>query len=128
MFDFTMSADQLAIRDEVRRLVKSIPRQLILDMDADKIEFPSDFVRQAGRANLLGLRYPKQWGGRGMDWVTTSMVIEEIGTLGYIFACTFGRGDVDDHGERMVQRTCRHARHRCHPRRRSRRCRGRRGG
>ena len=27
-----------------------------------------------------------------MDWVATSMVMEEVGTLGYIFACVFGVG------------------------------------
>jgi alkylation response protein AidB-like acyl-CoA dehydrogenase len=27
-----------------------------------------------------------------MDWVTTCMVMEEVGVLGYIFACTFGVG------------------------------------
>jgi alkylation response protein AidB-like acyl-CoA dehydrogenase len=27
-----------------------------------------------------------------MDWVSTCMVMEEVGTLGYIFACTFGVG------------------------------------
>lgn len=27
-----------------------------------------------------------------MDWVTTAMVMEEVGTLGYIFACVFGVG------------------------------------
>jgi alkylation response protein AidB-like acyl-CoA dehydrogenase len=40
----------------------------------------------------MGCRYPKKWGGRGMDWVSTCMVMEEIGVLGYIFACTFGVG------------------------------------
>ena len=27
-----------------------------------------------------------------MDWVTTCMVMEEVGTLGYIFSCVFGIG------------------------------------
>ncbi len=27
-----------------------------------------------------------------MDWVTTCMMMEEVGSLGYIFACTFGIG------------------------------------
>jgi alkylation response protein AidB-like acyl-CoA dehydrogenase len=27
-----------------------------------------------------------------MDWVTTAMTMEEVGTLGYIFACVFGVG------------------------------------
>jgi butyryl-CoA dehydrogenase len=92
MFDFLFSDHQLKLRDEVRDFVKSIPRQMILDMDADKIEFPKEFLREAGKRNLMGCRYPKKWGGRDMDWVTTCMVMEEIGTLGYIFACVFGVG------------------------------------
>ena len=68
------------------------PKQMILDMDADKIRFPKEFLREAGRRNLMGCRYPEKWGGRGMDWVSTCTVMEEIGVLGYIFACTFGVG------------------------------------
>ena len=65
---------------------------MILDMDADKIRFPKEFLTEAGKRNLMGCRYPKKWGGREMDWATTAMVMEEIGTLGYIFACVFGVG------------------------------------
>ncbi|HOM70275.1 MAG TPA: acyl-CoA dehydrogenase family protein, partial [Smithellaceae bacterium] len=63
-----------------------------LDMDLDKIKFPKEFLREAGRRNLMGCRYPKKWGGRDMDWVTTCMIMEEVGTLGYEFACVFGVG------------------------------------
>ena len=92
MFDYLMSREQLQIRDEARELVKWVPREMILDMDADRIKFPKEFLREAGRRNLLGCRYPKEWGGREMDWVTTCMRREEIGTLGYEFACVFGVG------------------------------------
>ncbi len=92
MFDYLMSREQLQIRDEARELVKWVPREMILDMDADRIKFPKEFLREAGRRNLLGCRYPKEWGGREMDWVTTCMLMEEIGTLGYEFACVFGVG------------------------------------
>ena len=92
MFDFNLTENQLALRDEVRDFVKSIPRQMILDMDADKIRFPKEFLSEAGKRNLMGCRYDTKWGGRGMDWVTTCMVMEEVGVLGYIFACTFGVG------------------------------------
>jgi alkylation response protein AidB-like acyl-CoA dehydrogenase len=40
----------------------------------------------------MGVRYPARWGGRDLDWVSTCMVMEEVGTLGYIFACVFGVG------------------------------------
>ncbi|HBV98653.1 MAG: acyl-CoA dehydrogenase [Peptococcaceae bacterium BICA1-7] len=92
MYDFLLSEEQLKLQDEVREMVRSVPRQMILDMDQDKIKFPREFLQEAGRRNLLGCRYPKKWGGRGMDWVSTAMVVEEMGTLGYIFACTFGVG------------------------------------
>lgn len=92
MFDFLMTEDQLALREEVRDLVRWVPRQMILDMDADRLIFPREFLAEAGRRNLLGCRYPKQWGGRDMDWATTVMVMEEVGVLGYIFACVFGVG------------------------------------
>ncbi len=92
MFDYLLNEEQKKLRDETRDFVKSIPRKMILDMDADKIQFPKEFLREAGKRNLMGCRYPKKWGGRGMDWVSTCMVMEEVGMLGYIFACTFGVG------------------------------------
>ncbi|MBN2232221.1 MAG: acyl-CoA/acyl-ACP dehydrogenase [Deltaproteobacteria bacterium] len=92
MYDFLLTDEQLALRDEVRALVDWVPRDMILDMDADRIQFPQEFLREAGRRNLMGCRYPKEWGGRGLDWVATAMVMEEVGTLGYIFACIFGVG------------------------------------
>lgn len=92
MFDFLLTKEQLALRDEVRDLVRWVPRQMILDMDQERLRFPKDFLREAGRRGLMGVRYPRRWGGRDMDWVSTSMVMEEVGTLGYIFACVFGVG------------------------------------
>ena len=92
MYDFLMTEAQRAIVEEARELVKWVPRQMILDMDTDTVKFPKAFLQEAGRRNLLGCRYPKQWGGRGMDWATTCLVMEEIGTLGYEMACVFGVG------------------------------------
>lgn len=92
MYDFLMTPEQRRIVGEARDLVKWVPRQMILDMDTDTIQFPKEFLQEAGRRNLLGCRYPREWGGRGMDWVTTCMLVEEIGTLGYEMACVFGVG------------------------------------
>lgn len=92
MFDYLLTEEQIKIRDEVRDLVKWVPRQMILDMDKDEIKFPKEFLQEAGRRNLMGCRYPKKWGGRDMDWVTTCMIVDEVGVLGYEFACVFGVG------------------------------------
>ena len=92
MYDFLLNAEQRAIRDEVQDLVRWVPREMIVAMDKDEIRFPREFLREAGRRNLLGCRHPVEWGGRGLDWVASCAVMEEVGTLGYIFACTFGVG------------------------------------
>ncbi len=92
MYDFLLTEEQRRVRDEARDLVKWVPRQMILDMDTDAIKFPKEFLQEAGKRNLLGCRYPVKWGGRGMDWVTTCLLMEEIGTLGYELACVFGVG------------------------------------
>lgn len=114
MFDFLLTDAQRALREEVRRLVEWVPPAMVVQMDQDAIVFPREFLAEAGRRNLLGVRHPVEWGGRGFDWVTTCMVMEEIGTLGYIFACTYGVGaelvcdavmthGTDDQRERYVR-------------------------
>ncbi|MBW1779654.1 MAG: acyl-CoA/acyl-ACP dehydrogenase [Deltaproteobacteria bacterium] len=92
MFDYLLDETQKKIRDEVRDFVKWVPREMVLDMDADRIRFPKAFLKEAGKRHLLGCRYPRKWGGRDMDWVTSCAILEEIGTLGYEFACVFGVG------------------------------------
>ena len=92
MFDHLLSEKAEAFREEVRDFVGWVPREMILKMDRDQIRFPKEFLSEAGRRNLLGCRYPARWGGRDMDWAATCMAMEEIGTLGYVFACVFGVG------------------------------------
>ncbi len=92
MFDFLLTKEQKKLRDEVRDFIKWVPRKLVIDMDKDLIKFPREFLQEAGRRNLMGCRYPKEWGGRGLDWVSTGTVMEEVGTIGYELACVFGVG------------------------------------
>ena len=92
MFDHLLTEEQRRVRDDARDFVKATPRQLILDMDQDKVHFPREWLREAGRRNLLGVRHPRRWGGRGMEWVTACAVSEEIGSLSYELACVFGVG------------------------------------
>ncbi|HQO39913.1 MAG TPA: acyl-CoA dehydrogenase family protein [Spirochaetota bacterium] len=92
MFDYIMSDEQLKLRDEARDFAKWVPREMILDMDAEKIHFPKEFLKEAGKRNLLGIRLPKQYGGRGLKWVDDCIVAEEIGVASYSLACLWGVG------------------------------------
>ncbi|MEA3341646.1 MAG: acyl-CoA dehydrogenase family protein, partial [Chloroflexota bacterium] len=89
MFEAMLTDEQRSLRDEVREFVRSVPRQLILDMDADRVQYPRDFVREAGRRNLLGLRFPPEYGGRGLKWEDEIIAIEEVGVLGTALTCAY---------------------------------------
>ncbi len=78
-----------ALRSEVQDFVASVPRQLLLDMDAEKVVFPREFLEEAGRRNLLGLRFGPLWGGRGLPWTSELVALEEVGVLGTALACLY---------------------------------------
>ena len=89
MIEATLSNSQKELRTQVRDFVKSVPRQLILDLDAEKVTYPKEYLHEAARRQLLGLRFPAEWGGRGLDWQHEIVALEEIGTLPMSLACLY---------------------------------------
>ncbi|MGQ9492938.1 MAG: acyl-CoA dehydrogenase family protein [Anaerolineae bacterium] len=89
MLEPVLTEQQRALRDEVRAFVKSVPRQLLLDMDADRVRYPREYIEEAARRKLLGLRFDPQWGGRGLSWTSEVVAIEEVGVLGTSLACLY---------------------------------------
>ncbi|RJQ09598.1 MAG: acyl-CoA dehydrogenase family protein, partial [Bacillota bacterium] len=88
MHDHLLTAEQRAVRDEARAFVREdVPRQLLLDMDADRVRYPREYLRKAAARNLLGLRFPKEYGGRGLGWTSEVLAIEEVGVLGTSLGC-----------------------------------------
>jgi len=89
MFDYMLTEQEIGVVRESIDFVKSLPKQLMRDMDEDKIEYPKEFVQEAGRRNLLGLRFPKEYGGRGMGWSCEVAALEEVGVLGMALGCAY---------------------------------------
>ena len=90
MFDEVISEDERRIRDEVRAFVRDkVDRDMIIAMDSKQKEYPYEFIKAAAKENLLGLRFPKEYGGRGLGWVPEMLAIEEIGVLGIALGCAY---------------------------------------
>lgn len=90
MTDILLTPTQLSLRDETRQFVKQeVPRQLLLDMDAEKTRYPREYIEKLAARNLLGVRFPAEFGGRGLDWSHEVLALEEIGVLGASLACLF---------------------------------------
>jgi len=58
-------------------------------MDADQVRYPKEFIEKAASRNLLGLRFPRSWGGRGVRWTGEVAALEEIGVLGSGLSCLY---------------------------------------
>lgn len=84
-----LTNEQLELRQRMRDFVAWVPRDLLLDMDAEKVRYPREFVAEAGRRGLLGLRFDPEWGGAGLAWPDEIVALEEIGVLGTSLGCLY---------------------------------------
>lgn len=75
--DLSLSAEQHQIRDAVRRLAERELRPMAAAAEA--AEAPSrDYFAWAGRNGLLGINFPRECGGQGLDKLTAVLVVEEL--------------------------------------------------
>jgi acyl-CoA dehydrogenase len=90
MYDFLLTPEERALKMEVRDYVRTeITSDFLRKMDKDEITYPRDFVERLAEKNLRGVRFPKQYGGRGMSWVAEVAAEEEIGCLGMALGCAY---------------------------------------
>ena len=90
MYDCMLTDVEKAVSREAREFIKSeVSTELIKAMDKDEITYPREYVKKLGDRNLLGLRVPKKWGGRGLPWTAEVAVEEEIGVLGAALGCAY---------------------------------------
>lgn len=89
MIKALMTPEVKELQQETREFVKSVPHDLVKKMDAGEIQYPSEYVQAAAKANLLGLRFPEEFGGRGLPWTAEIVSLEEVGVLGASLACLY---------------------------------------
>ena len=90
MYEVLLTEEEKALQEEVRRFVKEeVSSDFLRKMDADEIKYPREFVEKLGRQGLLGLRFPREYGGRGMKWTGEIAALEEMGVLGTALSCAF---------------------------------------
>jgi alkylation response protein AidB-like acyl-CoA dehydrogenase len=87
--DLSLTAEQRQIRDMVAEFVDEevVPRAAEID---ETDEFPRDLVEEMGELGLMGMPFPEEYGGAGLDYHAYAMGIEEIsrgsGGLGTVVA------------------------------------------
>ncbi len=90
MYDYLLSEENKIFREEVREVVKnSVSPTLLKKMDKDEIQYPAEWLQELAKHNLIGIRFSKAYGGRGLNWESEIIALEEIGVLGSSLACLF---------------------------------------
>jgi len=90
MIDAILKDEEIKFRDEVRNFCKKIDPQLLINMDSiENKEYPKEFIRLMKENKLLGVRFPKKYGGRELNWVSEMLATEEIGIFGCGLGCSF---------------------------------------
>ena len=80
--DFDFSEEQELFRKTVREFAKKEIAPKIRNAEREG-KFPWELYRKMGQTGLLGLRYPKQYGGQEADAVTMGILVEEVARAGW---------------------------------------------
>ena len=87
--EFSLSTEQKQIRDTVAEFVDEevVPRASEIDKED---EFPRELVDEMSELGLMGMPFPEEWGGAGLDYHSYAIGVEEIsrgsGGLGTVVA------------------------------------------
>ncbi|NGM67423.1 acyl-CoA dehydrogenase [Natronolimnobius sp. AArcel1] len=87
--DFALSAEQEQIREMVAEFVDEEIVPVASEIDHDD-EFPAELVSEMADLGLLGMPFPEEYGGAGLDYHSYAIGLEEIsrgsGGLGTVVA------------------------------------------
>jgi alkylation response protein AidB-like acyl-CoA dehydrogenase len=87
--DFSLSAEQRQIEEMVTEFVDEEIKPRAAEID-ETDEFPHDLVREMGDLGLMGMPFPEEYGGAGLDYHAYALGLAEIsrgsGGLGTVVA------------------------------------------
>jgi butyryl-CoA dehydrogenase len=75
--DFSLSSDQLLIRDTVRQFMDAEMRPLLREYERQG-KFPAQQLRKLGELGCCGMLVPEEWGGAGTDTISYALMLEEV--------------------------------------------------
>ncbi|HIE17651.1 MAG TPA: acyl-CoA dehydrogenase [Dehalococcoidia bacterium] len=91
MTDILLTEKEIRFRDELRAfMAREVDSSLVERMDGEQEEYPYQFIRKIGRGGYLGVSFPQEYGGRGLNFVCEMLASEEAGALSTGLGCARG--------------------------------------
>lgn len=74
---FKTTAEHEALRAKVREFAESEVKPIAFMLDKNN-EFPTEAIKKLGEMDLMGIPYPKEYGGAGFDALSYAIAVEEL--------------------------------------------------
>lgn len=74
---FTTTQEHEKLRMRIREFAESEIKPLAFMLDKNN-EFPAEAIEKLGKMGLMGIPYPKEYGGAGMDALSYAIAVEEL--------------------------------------------------
>src|SRR5690625_5171608 len=93
--NFDLNEEQQMIRQMVRDFAQEVIQPRAIEIDKTG-KFPIDIFNQMGELGILGIPFPKKYGGAGGDTISFAIAVEEISKVcastGLSYAATVSLG------------------------------------
>ena len=77
---FTTTKDQEALRTKIRTWAEETVKPQAFLLDQGNV-FPKEIVKTMGEMGLMGIPYPKEYGGAGLDVISYAIAVEELARI-----------------------------------------------
>lgn len=74
---YRTTEQQEELRMQIREFVEAEVKPITLLLDKEN-QFPAEAIEKLGKMGLMGIPYPKEYGGAGMDVVSYAIAVEEL--------------------------------------------------
>jgi len=75
--DFHLSKEHLLVRKMYREFAETEVKPLAEELDEEE-RFPMETVEKMAKLGMMGIYFPKQYGGAGGDVLSYAMCVEEL--------------------------------------------------
>lgn len=95
--NFELNEYQKKIQQAAREFAQRELLPGVLERDQTEV-FPMDILKKLGEAGLIGVQYPKEYGGQGGDYLSFILIVEELCKvdsafgIAYAISSTFATG------------------------------------
>ncbi len=108
--NFELTKEQLEIQAKAREFAQKYVAPGVLERDRTEV-FPMEILKKLGDEGLIGLQFDKKYGGKGIDYLSFILVVEELCKvdsafgIAYAISSTFTTG-IDSFGTEEQKMHC----------------------